>query len=618
MTDAVPGRQADEHVVDAYARLASAGLGGTLPPSAYETAHRLSVALAVPERAFADDFFTRHELVTPAIGLVIGATRPQKRWPEEYFVRLADKLWNVGGMSSVLLGGPDEKEAAQRILARAKSPVVSAVGQTTEKELAALIDRLGVVVSGDSGPLHIATAMNTPVVALFGSTDPADTGPWRPPVSPNGPSAAPATVLYDALGCSPCRKNPTCDGRFDCLQVLTPERVWEAACDLLPVQKRTRLPMLPIAPPAPIPPRPPIIRRRLGVRSPVRVGSIVVLTKHRFMGDTIVSVPLLRATRRAFPDAQITLLTGRAASTALLHCPYTDRIVTYDPRSSGQSAKNPAGGQRSLRHALQESGGKETRPDLCLVADRSFRSAAIAWGCGGRIRAGFATERRGFLLTHPIAYDPDEREIECYLNILRAVAPERWGDTPYDPAPQLWLTSDEKIRGAEILRREREVCNLPQACPLVGIQPGASYVGKQWATSKFAHVADFLAERGAGIVLLGSGSDEINAANAMKAAMKTPNAPLDLTGKTALRETMGVLHHLDLFIGNDTGVNHIAASLGVPTVGLFGPTPARKWGNSGPRSAVLNAPNNDLSRLETDPVIKAVSRLIAASEGSIK
>ena len=607
LTDAVPGRQAGEHVVDAYARLAHAGQEWAEDAT---TDYRLSVALGPQERAFADDFFARHDRALPVVGLVIGATRPQKRWPEEYFARFADKLWTVGGMSSVLLGGPDEKQAAERIMAQAKSPLVSAVGQTTEKELAALIGRLGVVVSGDSGPLHIATAVNTPVVALFGSTDPADTGPWRPTensASPTNalPPIARATVLYDALACAPCRKTPTCGGTFDCLRVLTPERVFDAACDLLQTAPaRVQLPVLsPQLGHVPSvhsePPRAPVIHKHLGGMTRVQVQSIVVLTKHRFMGDTIVAAPLLRATRRAFPDARITLLTGRAAATALQNCPYTDQIVTYDPR--GTDSNHPADGQQSLQNALKQSGNSDdARPDLCLVADRSFRSAAIAWKCGGRIRAGFATERRAALLTHPIPYDPEAREIECYLDILRAVAPERAGEPPYDPTPELWLTPEEPTRGAEILRealRESGASDEMLARPLVGIQPGATYPGKQWPFRNFARVADFVARQNAVVVLVGSGDDEIRAATKMKAAMEIQDAPLiDLTGKTKLRETMGVLSHLGLFIGNDTGVNHIAASLDVPTVGLFGPTPARKWGNHGPCSAVLTAPNNDLSR----------------------
>lgn len=228
LTDVIAPRRDGEHVVDAYNRLAQAATGEAVMEP------RLSVRVSPADEAFAQAFLRDREMTPPVVGLVIGATRPQKRWPEEYWARLADRLWHSAGVCSVLVGGPEEGGAAERILASARSPLVSAVGQTTEKELAALVSLLGVVVSGDSGPLHIATAMRTPVVALFGSTDPGETGPWQPPHAATAAATA-ATVLYDNLACAPCRKEPTCDGRFDCLRALTPERVYEATCTLLQI-----------------------------------------------------------------------------------------------------------------------------------------------------------------------------------------------------------------------------------------------------------------------------------------------------------------------------------------------------------------------------------------------
>lgn len=234
LTHPVPARRAGEHVVDAYNRLAAA-LTGTLAGS---DGPRLSVAVGEAERAFADDFLRDQELPPPVVGLVVGATRAQKRWPEEYFARLSDRLWSALGVSCVLLGGPEESAAARRVQDATRSPIVSAIGKTTEKQLAALVGRLAVVVSGDSGPLHIATAVGTPVVALFGSTDPAETGPYR----------AAGAVLYDTLACSPCRKRPTCDGAFTCLRALTPERAYDAVAPLLgAAPRRAALPMAPAA-----------------------------------------------------------------------------------------------------------------------------------------------------------------------------------------------------------------------------------------------------------------------------------------------------------------------------------------------------------------------------------
>jgi len=315
------------------------------------------------------------------------------------------------------------------------------------------------------------------------------------------------------------------------------------------------------------------------------------------MGDAIVAVPLLRAVRRVFPDARITLVTGHQAYVALENCPYFDQVVCYNPRDGHSSA-------RDLCQDLRRDDA--VRPDICLVADRSLRSAYIAFLLGGRVRTGFASEWRGPLLTHRVPYRRQAHEIECFLDILRVIAPEGQDCAPYDPTPTLFVTDAERARGAQILA-EREAIGPV----LVGIQPGASYPAKQWDVRRFAAVAAALAARGAGIVLLGSGAAERETSRAMRQAM--PRVPVvDLTGATSLRETMGVLSHLSLFLGNDTGVTHIAASLDVPTIGLFGPTRAAKWGHAGPRGVVLTAPEGDMGRLDTLPVLEAARELLDA------
>lgn len=332
---------------------------------------------------------------------------------------------------------------------------------------------------------------------------------------------------------------------------------------------------------------------------PQPVRTIVAMTKHRFMGDTFVAVPMLRAAREIFPEAHITLVTGKHSAIALQECPFINRALSYNPRDE----------KFDSRRLYQELTGEGRRPDLCLIADRSFRSAYMALRIGGKVRAGFASEGRGFLLTHPVPYRTDAPEIECCLDILRAVAPEGKDTPPYDPKPQLFLTCAEKERGAVILAEREAIGPI-----LVGIQPGAND-GKAWVPERFGAVAVELARDGACIVLLGNGEDEEKAARRMREAMRGIPA-IDLTSQTPLRETMGVLANLSLFIGNDTGINHIAAALGVPTIGLFGPTSAVKWGNVGPQNKVLTAPEGDLTRLEVAPVLDLARHLLGSPVAS--
>jgi heptosyltransferase-1 len=108
----------------------------------------------------------------------VGATKPPNRWPPERFGGLAGALAREPGGPVVLVGGPDERESAERAMAAAGSEVHDRVGATDLRQLVELCRRARLLVSADSGPMHVAAAVGTPVLALFGPADPAVTGPW--------------------------------------------------------------------------------------------------------------------------------------------------------------------------------------------------------------------------------------------------------------------------------------------------------------------------------------------------------------------------------------------------------------------------------------------------------
>ena len=114
----------------------------------------------------------------PLIGCIVGASTPDKTWPLEHWTALATAL-EARGMTPVLLGGPGaEAEAAQNV-ATPGSLVLA--GKTNLTELAATLARCSVVIGADTGPLHLAVAVGTPVIGIYGVTDPARTGPtWGP------------------------------------------------------------------------------------------------------------------------------------------------------------------------------------------------------------------------------------------------------------------------------------------------------------------------------------------------------------------------------------------------------------------------------------------------------
>ncbi len=158
----------------------------------------------------------------PLVGLCVGASTPNKLWPVEHFARLAEILQGELGLLTVAMGSGAEIPIAQQLGELTEVPVISAAGQTTIKQLAALIQRCSVLVAPDTGPLHIGVAVGTPVVGLYGATDPQQTGPLGDE----------HIVLYMDPPCGPCVRKPTCKD-YPCMRQITPESVAEAVASLL-------------------------------------------------------------------------------------------------------------------------------------------------------------------------------------------------------------------------------------------------------------------------------------------------------------------------------------------------------------------------------------------------
>lgn len=126
-------------------------------------------------------FLTEHGITgsKPIIALncSVGAARPARNWPAERFSVLADRIIAELGSDVVFIGGPEDRELVRRVLADMRGKAISTAGAFSIGQSAALLSRCACLVSSDTGPLHLATAVGTPVIGLFGSTDPRRTGP---------------------------------------------------------------------------------------------------------------------------------------------------------------------------------------------------------------------------------------------------------------------------------------------------------------------------------------------------------------------------------------------------------------------------------------------------------
>ena len=130
------------------------------------------------------------------IALNPGASHAVNRWSTRQFAQLADKLAESSGTCAVLIGGGDDRELANEIVSQSAQPPLNLVGTTDIALTGALLARCSALVSGDTGPMHLATAVGTPVVALFGAADPARTGPV---------GKGHLVIQSDNVPCVPCR-----------------------------------------------------------------------------------------------------------------------------------------------------------------------------------------------------------------------------------------------------------------------------------------------------------------------------------------------------------------------------------------------------------------------------
>ena len=186
----------------------------------------MDIAVSEAARASAAALRERSGIGQDYIVFAPFTTRPQKHWFDERWAELAQRL--PSGFTPVMLGGPGDTARAAAIESLSGGRIINLVGQTTLSECAALIDSARALVGVDTGLTHLGLAMNTPTLALFGSTSPyLDT------------ARADSRVLYEPRACSPCHRRPTCEGRFDCMRAHTADSVL-AALAALPGMAATR------------------------------------------------------------------------------------------------------------------------------------------------------------------------------------------------------------------------------------------------------------------------------------------------------------------------------------------------------------------------------------------
>jgi len=286
---------------------------------------------------------------------------------------------------------------------------------------------------------------------------------------------------------------------------------------------------------------------------PASVRALLVRANN-WIGDVVLASPALHALRAHYAGARISVLARPRVLAALEGSEDLDEIIVFDDRGRHRGLA----GRMLLIAQL-----RRRRFDLAVLFQKAFEAAALAAAAGARRRFGYATDRRGWLLTDPLAETDEIRSrhhAQVFLDLAAAAGA---------PAEDLALRFPLDARDRERARQELARAGIAETDPLVAVHPGASKTPRAWHPERFGQLAREAAKLVSGrVVVLGSAAD----APLARIILDVSGAlGVDLTGRTNVREMAAVCERSALFLGSDSGPMHVAAAVGTPVVAIFGP-----------------------------------------------
>jgi heptosyltransferase-2 len=319
------------------------------------------------------------------------------------------------------------------------------------------------------------------------------------------------------------------------------------------------------------------------------IAGRVLVKEVNWLGDLVISLPALRAIRAAFATSTLTVMVKRELASFFDGMIWIDEVMPY---TVGRRLR----GLRDRRKIIRKI--RERRFDLAILFPNSFESALWVTLGGVPRRAGFIADHRRALLTHRALPEGDAlsgHQRGYWLAMIR----ETMGIMPAAGAEELKLEAAkphwEKMRAWLAANR------ISPAAPLIAIAPAAAYgPAKEWPLVRYAALIDLLSEEGgAECVLVGAPAERDLCA---QVAATSRSDPIVAAGQTNIGELIALLSLCNGFVGNDSGAMHLAAALGIATVGIFGSTNPARTGPGGARAAVI------YHRLECSPCLERTCR----------
>jgi len=332
----------------------------------------------------------------------------------------------------------------------------------------------------------------------------------------------------------------------------------------------------------------------------------IAIVKLSSLGDVIHTLPVAHALRAALPDAHLTWVVEAREYAILRDHPDLDSVVPVDTRLWRRLIWRPEGARQVLgKVARLRARIRRAAFDVAIDLQGLMKSGLLTAYTSAPVRIGFSAarcrERLNVLFTNRRVTPPFSARhvVEQYLSLLSPL-----GITASSPEFVVPVSPDANRRMEEWLVKE----GIKREDRLVGINPGAGKPEKRWPVACFHALADRLATEAGARILVLWGPDESHMAREI--ALGLPGSSVSLAPPTDLGELTALLGRCRLMIANDTGPLHLAAALGTPSLGLFGPTSAVRNGPYGTGNQGLQSPDGSMAGLDVDTVFRTARGML--------
>jgi lipopolysaccharide heptosyltransferase II len=317
----------------------------------------------------------------------------------------------------------------------------------------------------------------------------------------------------------------------------------------------------------------------------------ILLIRLRSIGDAVLTTPSLTALRRFLPAAQIDVLLEDWVAPVLEGIDAADNIITFSPENIFARLK--------LARRLRANGY-----DIVYNLHGGTTSTFLAYASGARHRVGFGHYRYSFLYNHlaiPALEFWGREKLHSAEQLLALLG---WTGVPVSTELKTSLKvtkeADEKIAA------KLKAAGIAEGSAFALIHPAAAFSSKQWAAEKFAAVAEYLSGKGIGTAAVAAPNEEA----VLRAVRESASVPVQTFSDLNLQEITALAGRAKLFIGNDSGIAHIAAAMRKPCVVIFGPSNIDHW------RPYTDAPNevvkaeNDIEKVSVGMVIEAIEKVL--------